>query len=235
MQETDYLKIANEPGLWLACSFIILVVIFQALVFMKKAWKSGEEMGLAKEQMKAAIRSGAITTIGPAIAIVIALVSLMAVLGGPFAWMRLSVIGSVPFELMAAETGAEVVGASMGDGYTAEAFGGSVWACTLGALGWLIFCILFADKFDVIRKKAVRGNDAMLPILSVAAMIGAFAYFGAPYLTNNGPAGTVSYLTGAAVMLILHFVAKGLKAHWLNEWALGIAMVCGMATAMLCV
>lgn len=234
MQE-DYLQIANEPGLWVACSLIVLVVIFQALLFMKKAWTSGEEIGVTKAQMKSAIRSSAITTIGPAFAIVITLVSLMAVLGAPFAWMRLSVIGSVPFEMMAAETGANIMGASLTEGYTAEAFAGSVWACTLGALGWLIFCILFADKFDMIRRKAVRGNDALLPILSVAAMIGAFAYFGAPYLTDNGLTGTVSYLTGAAVMLILNFVGKKLNAHWLGEWALGIAMICGMVTASLCV
>lgn len=233
MENTDYMQIANEPGMWVACSLILFVVIFQALVFMKKAYKSGEEMGLTKEQMKSAMRTGAITTIGPAAAIVIALVSLMATLGAPFAWMRLSVIGSVPFELMAAETGAQAAGASLGSGYTTTAFAASVWTCTLGAMGWMIICALFTDKFEKLRTKAVRGNTALLPVLSVGAMIGAFAYFGAPYLGGNGLPSTVSYLVGAAVMLLLHFISLKVKKRWLSEWSLGIAMLFGMAAAML--
>ena len=33
----SYLEIANSTGMWLVCSVIIFVVIFQAAVFMRKS------------------------------------------------------------------------------------------------------------------------------------------------------------------------------------------------------
>jgi hypothetical protein len=129
--------------MWIACSFIVVSVVLQAVVFMKKAYGAGTEMGLEKKQMRSALRSGAISSIGPAFAIVIAMISLIVSVGSPFAWMRLSVIGSVPFELMAAQTGASALGLTLGgEGYNAVAFANSVWTCTLGASGWLIICAL---------------------------------------------------------------------------------------------
>lgn len=233
-QTTSYLTIANSFGMWVSCSFIILVVVFQAAIFMNKAYQTGLDMGLSKAQLIAAMRSGAICTIGPAIAIVVAMVSLIVSLGAPFAWMRLSVIGSVPFELMAAEAGAVAVGTTLGGvGYDLKAFANSVWTCTLGASGWIIVCAVFTDKFDYLRKRAVRGREELIPVLSVGAMIGAFAYFGAPYLAGRGLPSTVSYLVGALVMVGLNILADKSKLNWLKEWTLGIAMVCGMFAALL--
>ena len=152
----SYLEIANSTGMWLVCSVIIFVVIFQAAVFMRKAYKTGKEMGLSDEQMQSAMRSGAISTVGPSLAVVVAMISLIVSLGAPFAWMRLSVVGSIPFELMAAETGAVAMGTSLGSStYDVSAFATSVWTCTLGASGWLLICAFFTDKFDIVRRKAV--------------------------------------------------------------------------------
>lgn len=229
----NYLDIANSIGMWIACSLMVLVVIFQALLFMRKAYKTGNHLGLTQKQMKSALRTGAITSIGPSFAIVIAMISLIVSVGSPFAWMRLSVIGSVPFELMAAKTGAEALGVELGgQGYGMIGFANSVWTNTLGAAGWLIICALFTDKFEILRKKAVRGNDALLPVLSVSAMIGAFAYFGAPYLAAKGMASTVSYVVGATIMVAINLAAGKLKAGWIKEWSLGIAMICGMSVAL---
>lgn len=225
----SYLEIANSTGMWLVCSVIIFVVIFQAAVFMRKAYKTGKEMGLSDEQMQSAMRSGAISTVGPSLAVVVAMISLIVSLGAPFAWMRLSVVGSIPFELMAAETGAVAMGTSLGSStYDVSAFATSVWTCTLGASGWLLICAFFTDKFDIVRRKAVGGNEALLPVLSVSAMIGAFAYFGAPYLAS-----TVACLSGGVSMILVNYLADKIQMPKLKEWALGIAMLCGMCMAML--
>ena len=229
----SYLKIANSLEMWIACSFIVFVLIFQTYVFMRKAYKTGASMDISKEQMHAAIRTGVISTIGPSLAVVVAMISLIVSLGAPFSWMRLSVVGSIPFELMAAETGAAAVGTSLGsDTYDEIAFATSIWTCTLGASGWLIICGLFTDKFDVLRRKAVGGNEELLPVLSVSAMIGAFAYFGTPYLLGRGFPSTISYFTGAIAMLLVNVIANKIKMPRLKEWALGIAMFCGMCAAM---
>lgn len=230
----EYLIVANELGMWIACSFVVLVVIFQALLFMSRAYKAGIKMGIAPEKLKSGMRSGAITSIGPSVAVVIAMVSLIASLGGPFAWMRLSVIGSVPFELMAASAGAEAMGLELGgEGYGLLGYANSIWTCTLGAAGWLVLCALFTHKFNDLRMYVVRGNEALLPILSVSAMIGAFAYFGAPYLALRGSASTASYITGGIVMIIITKICQKYNWNALKEWSLGIAMVAGMFTALI--
>ena len=55
--DQSYLEIANSFGMWVACSFIVIVVIVQAIIFMKKAWATGQELGLEKKQMTSALRS----------------------------------------------------------------------------------------------------------------------------------------------------------------------------------
>ena len=74
-QET--LVVANSLGLWLACCPIILVMLIQVFVFMKKAWNVGPKIGVSQEQMIRALRSSAITSIGPAVAVLVALVELI--------------------------------------------------------------------------------------------------------------------------------------------------------------
>jgi len=64
--------------------------------------------------MKSAMKSSFITSLGPSVVILTGLLSLLVTVGGPMAWMRLSFIGAVMFELMAAGFGAEAVGVKMG-------------------------------------------------------------------------------------------------------------------------
>lgn len=234
MNEKDYLLAANEPGMWVVCSLVVLIPIIQAVIFMSKAYKTGHAIGLTSKQLNSSIRSGIISSIGPSLAIAIAMVSLMVSLGGPIVWARFSVVGSVPFELMAAATGAETMGATLGgENYNLTALANSVWTCTLGASGWLLICALFTHKFNDLRMYIVQGNEALLPVLSISAMIGAFAYFGAPYLALRGTASTASYLTGAVTMVIVHVISNRCHQNWLKEWSLGIAMLCGMFAALL--
>lgn len=91
----DAMKIANSiPILWIACGISILVIA-QALIFAKKSYSAGKKIGLTEKQMKNAIQSSAITSIGPSIVILSGMLSLLITVGGPMASLRLSLIGSV--------------------------------------------------------------------------------------------------------------------------------------------
>lgn len=97
--ELPYLKTANSLFMWISCIPAVALVFFQAYIFMKRAWKTGPQMGVTKEQMKEAAKSSLVASIGPSIVIVTGMVSLLASVGGPLAWMRLAFIGSVMYEL----------------------------------------------------------------------------------------------------------------------------------------
>lgn len=94
-------EIMNSPVLYgLVIAGIIYILVF-CLITFRKAYKHGGEIGISKEKLKTAITSSAIYSVVPSVSIVIGLFSLAAVLGVPWSWFRLSVVGAVTYELMA--------------------------------------------------------------------------------------------------------------------------------------
>ena len=148
----DALQIANSLPMWIACGLAVGLVVVQAAVFAKNAWSAGKKMGITEKQMKSAVKSSAITSIGPSIVILSGMLSLLISVGGPMAWMRLSLIGSVMFESIAAGIGTSSVGVQLGaDALTPEALTMAVWAMILGSIGWVVFATFSADKMEKVQ------------------------------------------------------------------------------------
>ena len=223
-----YMGVANSPWMWLASVPVVVVVLLQAGLFLRRAWEVGEDVGLSDEQLKSGLRTGVISAIGPAIAVLAGMLALIATVGGPIAWMRLSVIGSVAFELPAAELGLAQFGYGLGDSRITEtAYATAVWSMILGGTGWLLVSAFGTPYMETVRQKIGGGSENLIPVISSAAMLGAFAYF----LTGEIPAGTPetgSVAVGGLVMLGLLRLADERDIQWLREWALGTAMVVGL-------
>ncbi|MCB6367531.1 DUF5058 family protein, partial [Intestinibacillus massiliensis] len=92
----DTMQIANSPILWVLAGIPIVFVIVQAALFLRQSYKASKriDVDLTKKQCNQALLSGMITAIGPALGILIIMVSLISLVGGPMSWMRVSVIGS---------------------------------------------------------------------------------------------------------------------------------------------
>src|SRR5690554_5278722 len=171
----DYLQIANSAPMWIASGLAIGLVLFQAYIFAKKSYNTGKAIGLSDTQMKSALKGSMITSIGPSLVILTGLLSLLVTVGGPMAWMRLSFIGSVMFELMAVGFGTEAVGVHLGiDPMTNVAFANAVWTMILGSIGWIVFATLTADKMDKAQARFLKGDKGLLTVIPVAAMLGSF-------------------------------------------------------------
>lgn len=228
----DYQTIANSPAMWAVSSLIVLMVCFQAALFIYKAKKTAKSLSITDEQIKVAVRTAAISSIGPSLGVAIAMLSLMVSLGAAFAWMRLSVIGAVPFELFAASSAAKAAGTEIGsESFNIHAYVNVVWTCTLGALGWLVIVMCFAHKFDTMRNTLVRGREEMLPALSIGAMIGAISYFSAPQMLKDVPNFSAFAVSGITVLVLSLIADKSGKA-WLHDWAFGFAIFAGMASTL---
>lgn len=91
--ELEYLKVANNPIMWISVLPGVLLVIVQAIVLSRRAIVSGRKMGITERQFKSAIRSSALASIGPSLIIVTGMIALLSSMGGPIAWMRLAYIG----------------------------------------------------------------------------------------------------------------------------------------------
>lgn len=226
-------SVANSFGAWATASFIVMLVVIQAVLYSRLAYRTADKIGMRKEVTKKAFRVGMVTAIGPVVAIFIIMVGLMAVIGGPMAWMRLSIIGAAPTELTAATVGAQAAGVEFGGAdYDLRALSTSWWTMAINGCGWLIMVGLFASQLENLRVK-VSGNDTnWLALLTGAATLGAFGYLNSGDVVKGG-GNLIAVLVGAATMVALGFlIDRNPKLKFLKEYSLGIAMILGVVLAV---
>lgn len=227
----SYLDIANSPGMWVACCAIIVVVLIQVIRLIVISFKAGTEIGLTKAQMLRAVRSGFTTALVPAIAILLGLALLIPRLGLPFPWMRLSVIGSVTYELIAAGEAAKAMGLEGITGaFNEQIFTNVVWTMSMGVFFGLIIVAIFTPKIKWLKDKVAGGDEGWMKVMTAAAFFGAVGYMVAePAVKGGSP--LIALLAGFFCMGLLGVIITVGKQNWLKEWALALAIIGGMAAA----
>lgn len=226
-----YAHIANSPALWFVTIVAVGIVLMQTVVFLKKCFKTGKKIGISNERLKTAFVTGAISAIGPSIVIVIGMVSLLIVVGGPTAMLRLSYVGNVAYELLAVEFAADAYNVSAtAANVPAEVFCVALWGMAIGCVGWPLVSGLFTDKMDKLTSKFAGSATGMVPVISSAAMLGAYGYLNSSYVVSVDK-NTVALLVGATIMIIVTVLYKRFHKRWLNEWGLTFAMLGGVIVA----
>lgn len=228
----EILALANSWPMWIFAVILMSIVVIQATIFYRLAKGFSIKTGiLTKEERGIAIRTGVASTVGPALAVFFVAIGLITQLGGPITLMRVGVIGSAPFELMAANIGAQAYGVPLGGaGYNMQAFTTAVWVMTLGGMGWLVFVLFFAKKLGSIQVKMGKKDPRMLGLIAASVPFILFSVF----LGNQlilGRDHAVALLVSAGSMLALQLIFKKGKLLFLRELALGISMIAGMAVA----
>lgn len=104
----------NHPILFIFAGILVAVVLAQSVFFLVKAMRRSKELGMDQAKIKKTIKSAAIFTIAPAVAIVISVMTLSKKLGLPLPWLRLSVVGSMSYETIAANNALSAMGQSLG-------------------------------------------------------------------------------------------------------------------------
>ncbi len=232
----DYLAISNLPIFWLLASLTVIVSAVQAILFVRQANKATRECHLDPQLPKQAFKIGLISAIGPACGVFIVMVGLMAAIGGPMAWLRLSIIGAAATELSAATMGATASGVTLGgEGYTLTVLAVSWFAMALNGAGWLVFTGVATPALEKLRDKMSGGDIGWLAAMSAACSIGIFGYLNANQMIGSGGSVAVgpaiAVLTGALSMMgISRFIVP--KHPKLAEYSLGIAMIIGIACAI---
>ena len=229
----NYLEIANSNYIFKIGAIVIAFVFIQSIIFLRKAWKEGMKIGLGKDKMLLAVKSSAIFSIVPSLPILIALIAMVPVLGLPFPWIRLSIIGSAPYELMSAEIGAKSMGISgLGSpNYTAEVFANSMWVMSVGIIWSLLICILFLKRIQKGMTNMKKKDSAWGEILISALYFGVLSVFiGQPIVAGGVP--LLTLISSALIMLGLTYLIKKYNIKWLNSFALSFSMVGAMVLAI---
>lgn len=161
----DYLQIANSWPVWLCAGACVAFIVVQAVAFAKLCYKNAPLVGLSKADCSKSFKCGMVTAIGPSLSCFIGAISMITVVGGPLAWMRLSMIGAAPTELTAATTGAAAYGVELGGaGYDIYAMANSWLTMALNGCGWLLVVVLLTPRMESLRQKVGGGDEVWLAL-----------------------------------------------------------------------
>lgn len=138
----------NHPILYLLAGLLVAVVLGQSIYFLIRALKRSRELGMNQKKIGKTIRTAAIFTIAPAVAIVISIITLSKKLGLPLPWLRLSVVGSMSYETVAASNALQAMGQSLGSSLdlTAQQYVNVLLVMTLSILSGIWLVPLFGKK-----------------------------------------------------------------------------------------
>lgn len=229
----NYLNIANSSFIFKIGAVVILFVFIQSYILLRMAWKEGVRIGLSKEKMLNTVKTSIVFSIVPSLPILLSLIAMAPVLGVPFPWIRLSIIGSAPYELMSANVGAQSMGVSGlgGEGYTAQVFANSIWVMSVGIIWGLLICVLFLKRIQKGIGDMKKKDSAWVGILISALYFGMLSVFiGQPIVEGGVPLATT--ISGAAIMIGLTYIIKKYDIKWLTNFALAISMVGAMALSI---
>lgn len=238
----------NHPLLFIIAGLLIAVVLAQSVFFLVKAMRRSKAIGMDQAKIRKTILSAAIFTVAPAIAIVISVITLSKKLGLALPWLRLSVVGSMSYETVAANNALSAMGQSLGSEslLTAQQYVNVLLVMTISImLGiWLV---------PVIGKKLQKGmhnlgsRDAKwADTFSNALFIGMIAAFlgyvfcdvsrlwtpSQEYASTSGLIPVCVMAVSALIMVICGLLMRKPKLKWLSEYALPISLVAGMAAAI---
>ena len=256
----------NHPILFVLVGIIIAVVVAESVYFLVKSVRRAKAIGMDMSKVKKTMISAAIFTIAPAVSIVITILALSDSLGLALPWLRLSVVGSLSYEAIAAANAASGLGKTLSDlaaGMTASEFItiSSVMTVSIMVGIWLV--PVLAKKmqsglvsFENRDKKWSDILQSSLFIGMISAFLGyVFSDVSRLWLSTDGVFSTtvknsdgveevvrytatsglvpVAVMASSAVcMCLCGILMKKLKWKWLNDYALPICMVIGMALAI---
>lgn len=226
-----YSYVANSSPMLILCALAIVVVLIQAVVFMRTAWKRALELGYTKNDLLKVVKSSAIFSVVPSLPIIISYMILLPALGKYFPWLRLSIIGSATYETMAANMAVTSFGfEGLGSAdFSADVYGSLLWVVTMGIFLSSLSSLLL-KTFDKKMQAITTNQNSFGRVLPNIMFVGMMATISAPYLVDvtNIPS-LVTIIVSAGVMIGLN--ALGKKHPAIKEFAFALAMVAGMASA----
>ena len=237
----------NHPVLFILAGILVAVVLAQSVYFLIKALRRSKALGMDQKKIKKTMLSAALFTIAPAVAIVISVMVLSKSLGLPLPWLRLSVVGSMSYETVAATNALQAMGQSLSSSdLTAQQYVNVLLVMTISILVgiWLVPAIgkkLQQGMANLGNKDAKWANvfQNALFIGMIAAFLG-FVFcdisrLWSPvegYSATSGLIPVCVMAVSALVMVACGLLMKLPKLKWLSEYALPISLVLGMAAAI---
>ena len=227
--------IMNSTTLYIAVIVGLLLIFLLCAVMLKMAWDRCIELGISREKVKDVIKSSVIFSIVPSLSIVIGLFSLAAVLGVPWPWFRLSVVGSVSYELMAADmvaTGAgyESIGA-LAAANDPSKVGAIMFVMSISIMFGIITCTIFGKKIQTSMASFREKNGAWGALATGCFTLAMMVVF-LPVQIFKGPVYLLTMAVSALVTFLHGVIIKKTGWTWLSNFVLADSLVLAMIASV---
>lgn len=232
----------NSPILYVIVGAIIALVLAQSVFFLVRALKRAKQLGISSATVKKTVSSSAVFTVAPAVAVLIGVVALSKSLGVALPWLRLSVIGSITYETVAAGNALEAAGTTAGTTITDPSIFVTVaWVMTIGIAAGLVLVPFVTKKLQSGMSKIGMKDKKWGEIFNNAMFLGMIsAFLGYVFCDvglifkgdTSGLLPVCVMFVSALVMAVLGILATKTKIRWLTDYALPISLICGMASAI---
>ena len=220
----------NSPILFVLAGIIIFAVLAQSVFFLVRAVRRSKEIGMDQQKLrKTMITAGVIT--------------LSKDLGLPLPWLRLSVVGSLSYETIAATNAESAMGLVFGQvsSLTASQYVTIAWVMTISIMLGIWLVPLIGKKLQGGMSRIENRDKRWGDILSSALFIGMIAAFLGYVFCDFGtifhgdPSGLIPVcvmVVSAVIMALCGLIMKKTGWHWVGDYALPMSLILGMASAI---
>ena len=232
----------NHPILFVIVSIIIAVVLAQSFYFLFKSIRRAKALNMDMGVVKKTITSSAVFTIATAVSILVGVVVLSKSLGIALPWLRLSVIGSITYENVAAQNALTAAGLSGSDTITDPSiFSAVLWVMTIGIAAGLVFVPFVTKKIQGGMQKIGLKDKKWGEIFNTAMFLGMISAFlgyvfcdvgNVVHGDTKGLIPVCVMAVSAVVMAVCGLSSRKFKIRWLEDYALPASLVAGMASAI---
>ena len=230
----------NHPILFVIVGAIITLVLSQSVYFLVRAMRRARQLGISKSMLGKIISSAAIFTIAPAVAILVGVIALSKSLGLALPWLRLSVIGSITYETVAAGNAIEAAGQTMSELVSDPSiFITIAWVMTVGIAAGLILVPFVTKKLQSGMSKIGMKDKRWGEIFNNAMFLGMIsAFLGYVFcdvglLFKGDASGLIPVCVMGVAALVMVCIGLAMKKwKWLGDYALPISLILGMISAI---
>ena len=238
----------NHPILFVLVGVLVAVVLAQAVYFLVKALRRSKELGMDQTKIRKTIKTAAVFTIAPAVSLVISVITLSKSLGIPLPWLRLSVVGSLSYEAIAASNAVSAMGLELGriDSLTAQQYVNIALVMTISIMVgiWLVPAISkkLLNGMSTLENRDKKWADIFQNAMFIGMISAFLGYVFCDFSRLWNPVEGYSATSGlipvcvmavsAIIMVICGTLMKKPKFAWMGDYALPISLVLGMASAI---
>jgi len=174
--------------------------------------------------------------------VLVGVVALSKSLGVALPWLRLSVIGSITYETVAAGNVIEAAGKEMSELVSDPSIFVSIaWVMTIGIGAGLVFVPFVTKKLQSGMSKIGMKDKKWGEIFNNAMFLGmisaflGFVFCDVGLIIKGDFSGLIPVCVmgaSAVVMAVLGLIATKTKIRWLTDYALPVSLIAGMASAI---